>query len=82
MVLDGLIGSQSEFDLSLLENEKYLNSILALSIYTQYHLDNKFININVLFESCNVTPIDVWRVISNFARFHIKLPQKLSQDLF
>ncbi|CAD8078978.1 unnamed protein product [Paramecium primaurelia] len=85
-VIDSLMKSnEGQFDLKLLKNYRFQFAILGLSLYTYQIViqkPNLLQNMKQLCTIFEISPLDLFRVIANFAHFHRQMPSTITSQLF
>ncbi|CAD8089010.1 unnamed protein product [Paramecium sonneborni] len=85
-VIDSLMKSnEGQFDFKLLKNQKFQFAILGLSLYTYQIVIQKpniLQNMKQLCTIFEISPLDLFRVIANFAHFNKQMPSTITQQLF
>ncbi|CAD8183176.1 unnamed protein product [Paramecium octaurelia] len=85
-VIDSLIKqNEGQFDLKLLKNDLFQFSILGLSLYTHQIINQKpnlLQNMKQLCTIFEIGPLDLFRVIANFAHFNRQMPSTITSQLF
>ncbi|CAD8092745.1 unnamed protein product [Paramecium sonneborni] len=85
-VIDSLMKSNAgQFDLKLLKNYRFQFAILGLSLYTYQIViqkSNLLQNMKQLCTIFEISPLDLFRVIANFAYFNRQMPSTITSQLF
>jgi hypothetical protein len=52
---------------SIIENEKFINSLIAICVITQFFLNEKTPDLIMILNLCGVTTFEFWKILHSFA---------------
>lgn len=67
---------------SIIENEKFINSLIAICVITQFFLNEKTPDLIMILNLCGVTTFEFWKILHSFALIDKTMPKKLFQNIF